>query len=76
MQPETPKFPKEPAEGSRETVDRELTRPRNERETGARKLEERPGDSWPDPVHTGDRGDEPPGSKRGENPSGRTVRKP
>lgn len=45
-----------------------LEPPENRRESGARKLEERPGDMHPNPIHTGDRGDEPPGSKRGENP--------
>ena len=63
------RFPEEPAEGSRQTVDHELTRTRNHRESGARKLQERPGENLPDPIYTGDRGDEPPGSTRGEDPT-------
>lgn len=63
------RFPEEPAEGSRQTVDHELTRTRNHRESGARKLQERPDENLPDPIYTGDRGDEPPGSTRGEDPT-------
>ena len=60
MPNESQKFPAEPAEGSRKTVDRELARggEGNRRETGARKLESGESKSA-DPVHTGDRGDEP-----------------
>jgi len=68
MPAETSSKSQEPAEGSRKTVERELDRTENRRESGARKLSERPNERRPDPIHTGDRGDEPPGSRRGENP--------
>ena len=66
MPTEKPRSPEEPAESPRDA--HALARPENNRESGARKLEERPGYRRPNPIHTGDRGDEPPGSKRGENP--------
>lgn len=41
MGTKTDKPQEDPAEGSRETVDRQLKQGENRRETGARKLEER-----------------------------------
>lgn len=63
---EPPKSEPPPA-GRSARSGRALQPPENRRETGARKLEKRPG-GRANPVHTGDRGDEPPGSRRGENP--------